>query len=159
MKLLKNSENINKFIEDCSQWLKSHCQWIFDKLRFKARIRKFNMIAAKNPRTVFYSFIGCFTILFFATLISSFNQKDESNKSVESLRHISKSFDNLYSLEVERNQQLKLEKQLGFTISEIALETDSILNKDSLSHEDSVKLIKNYHILNKYNKLHNHEEN
>lgn len=129
-----------------------------DRFKIQRKIRIANIWARKHPKKFMLNYVAFAVLLLGITLYAdfSFSKRDEDAFDLKSIPSFSHRLQSLNNTEIQ-NERLKIEiAELGSKGMELYNELDSMMKLPNKTHEDSLKIISTYNILN--NTFNNHQE-
>ena len=131
-----------------------------ERSRIRVRIRLANKWAKRHPKKLMIIY-STFTVVLlgFTLLFDGYNshKKSEDNlglNSIPSMRHRLQSLNNTEIQQERIRQEVHALSQKGMTIYN---ELDSLIKLPVKTHDDSIKIVQNYNILNKTFNTNAHE--
>lgn len=124
---------------------------IGERLRLKGRIRWANIWAKSHPKRLMFNYSAFavlllgFTLLFDGYQLSKNNDDTQGLHSIPSMRHRLQSLNNS---EIQHEKIRQGITALGQKGMKIYNELDSLMKLPNKTHEDSVRIYRNYEILN-----------
>lgn len=147
----KGREKARLFHDSLKTRLSPHIARFGERLRIAARVRLANRWARKNPKRVMTFYLSfAFCLLAFSILLDFLPRetKETETLGIETIPSMSHRFQSLNSTEIN-NERIKREvAQFGQMGMMLYNELDSLLRLTVKTHEDSVRIAKNYKILN-----------
>lgn len=130
------------------------------KTRLEARIRYANIKATENPKKWFLSLTAILAGFTVITLVLCFISDSESPaKTIQEIPPVMSTFNGLQNVEVGKERTKEAVRNFYSESVKLANEIDSLSQLPNKTHEDSVKIYRNYLILKDLHNLDNHEEN
>ena len=155
----KGRQNARRFHDALMKQFSPILARLGERLRLSVRIRWANQWAKRHPkRLMIYYFTFAVLLLGCTLLIDGFKTNNKADtlglKSIPSMRHRLQSLNNT---EV-KNERIRQEiHALGKKGMKIYNELDSLMKLPAKTHEDSIRIVHNYNILNQTFNANGHE--